>query len=63
MSDIQDLIHKTTMDSIEKGQAIERERMIKAIEAAKIPNGINNTYHFNKGIDWALGIIKGEING
>lgn len=34
MSDIQDLIHKTTMDSIERGKAIERERIIKLLEAS-----------------------------
>jgi hypothetical protein len=32
MSDIQDLIHKTTMDSIERGKVIERERIIKLLE-------------------------------
>jgi hypothetical protein len=33
MSDIQELIHKTSMDCIEKGQAMERERIIKELEA------------------------------
>jgi hypothetical protein len=33
MSDIQDLIHKTTMDSIERGKVIERERIIKLLES------------------------------
>jgi hypothetical protein len=33
MSDIQELIHKTSMDCIEKGQVMERERIIKELEA------------------------------
>lgn len=33
MSDIQDLIHKTSIDCIEKGQKMERERIIKLLEA------------------------------
>jgi hypothetical protein len=28
MSDIQDLIHKTSMDCIERGKVIERERIL-----------------------------------
>jgi len=32
MSDIQDLIHKTSMDCIERGKIIERERIIKLLE-------------------------------
>jgi hypothetical protein len=32
MSDIQDLIHKTSMDCIERGKLIERERIIKLFE-------------------------------
>jgi hypothetical protein len=32
MSDIQDLIHKTSMDCIERGKLIERERIIKLLE-------------------------------
>lgn len=32
MSDIQDLIHKTSIDCIEKGQAMERVRIIKLLE-------------------------------
>jgi NaMN:DMB phosphoribosyltransferase len=31
MSNIQDLIHKTSMDCIDKGQSMERERIIKLI--------------------------------
>lgn len=29
MSDIQDLIHKTSMDCLERGKIVERERIIK----------------------------------
>jgi len=32
MSDIQDLIHKTSMDCIERGKITERERIIKLLE-------------------------------
>jgi hypothetical protein len=32
MSDIQDLIHKTSMDCIERGKIIERQRIIKLIQ-------------------------------
>ena len=32
MSDLQDLIHKTSIDCIEKGQRMERERIIKLLE-------------------------------
>ena len=32
MSDIQDLIHKTSIDCIEKGQKMEREHIIKLLE-------------------------------
>ena len=61
--DLQELIHKTTMECLDRGRREENERIVKALEAAKYPNGINNTYYFNKGVDWALGIVKGEIKG
>jgi hypothetical protein len=31
MSDIQDLIHKTSMDCIERGKIVERERIVKLV--------------------------------
>lgn len=34
MSDIQDLIHKTTMDCLERGRREERQRLIKLFEEA-----------------------------
>lgn len=33
MSDIQDLIHKTTMDCLERGKRQEQERIIKLLES------------------------------
>jgi hypothetical protein len=32
MSDLQDLIHKTSIDCLEKGKRMERERIIKLLE-------------------------------
>lgn len=32
MSDIQELIHKTSMDCIDKGKRLEQERIIKLLE-------------------------------
>lgn len=32
MSDLQDLIHKTSMDCIERGKVIEQERIIRLLE-------------------------------
>jgi hypothetical protein len=33
MSDLQELIHKTSMDCIERGKLLERERIIKLLNA------------------------------
>ena len=33
MSDLQDLIHKTSIDCIEKGQRMEQERIIKLLKS------------------------------
>lgn len=49
MSDIQDLIHKTSIDCIEKGRQMEQERIIKVIEEADSACG-----------GWAIALIKGE---
>jgi hypothetical protein len=32
MSDIQELIHKTSMDCIEKGKTMEHERIVKLLQ-------------------------------
>jgi hypothetical protein len=43
MSDIQDLIHKTSMDCIERGKIVERERIIKLLEELLVQlNGETN---------------------
>jgi hypothetical protein len=44
MSDLQDLIHKTSMDCIERGKIVERERIIKLLSAMAedCDNGICN---------------------
>jgi len=49
MSDIQDLIHKITMDSIERGKVIERERIIRLLEEAEPVF-----------TEYAIELIKGE---
>jgi hypothetical protein len=33
MSDLQDLIHKTSMDCLERGKQIERERVVRLLES------------------------------
>jgi hypothetical protein len=56
MSDIQELIHKTSMDCIDKGQRMERERIIKLLEES-IGHGDSegDSYLMD-----AIAIIKGE---
>jgi len=73
MSDIQELIHKTSMDCIEKGQAMERERIIKLLEERKAE--IMNKQDADdlamdlwvdgiviRSIDYEIELIKGETN-
>lgn len=55
MSDIQDLIHKTSIDCIKQGERQERERIIKLLEA-----WLNDD---NADFGETLAIIKGENNG
>ena len=52
MSDIQDLIHKITMDSMERGKVVERERIIKLLEETD-----------SAFAELAVAVIKGETNG
>ena len=59
MSDIQELIHKTSMDCIEKGKSLEQERIIKQIEL--IVDTCDSSYV--AGLYKALALIKGETNG
>jgi hypothetical protein len=55
MSDIQDLIHKTSMDCIERGKIVERDRIIKLLE--------QDIDKFGKD-SWldVIELIKGETN-
>jgi hypothetical protein len=61
MSDIQELIHKTSMDCIDKGQRMEQERIIKLLEAMAqdCDNGICNCLSAES----TIALIKGENNG
>jgi len=60
MSDLQDLIHKTSIDCIEKGQRMERKRIIKLLAAIAedCDNGICNCLSAQSTIE----LIKGETN-
>jgi hypothetical protein len=59
MSDLQDLIHKTSMDCIERGKKIERERITREIQ--KTVDSTDSGYV--PGLYKALELIKGEANG
>jgi hypothetical protein len=59
MSDIQDLIHKTSMDCIERGKVIERERITREIH--RIVDISDSSYV--AGLYKALELINGETNG
>ena len=60
MSDIQDLIHKTSMDCIERGKIVERERIIKLL--TPIPNDCDNAVCHCLSADATIALIKGESN-
>jgi hypothetical protein len=68
MSDIQDLIHKTSMDCIERGKVVERERIVKLLEKKLFHTVYNdgeypavvNQQHFGGDV---IQLIKGETNG
>ena len=62
MSDIQELIHKTSMDCIEKGQRMERERILKMLEdSLKGCSGYDcERCDEVKGLSSAIALIKGE---
>jgi hypothetical protein len=67
MSDIQDLIHKTSMDCIERGKVIERERIIKLLDERitnlrKCLGSDCDCRNQAKIIDYAIELIKGETN-
>jgi len=62
MSDIQDLIHKTSVDCIEKGKAMQRERIIERLES---DYGIGPDFDMSsrdKIYDYFIQFIKGEAN-
>ena len=64
MSDIQDLIHKTSMDCIERGKIVERERIIKLLENKMFEDKRLWSKEFANGAKWAVKetveLIKGE---
>jgi hypothetical protein len=64
VSDIQDLIHKTTMDCLERGRREEQQRIIKLIEPLGCPaNGIEHHCENNLALytaDDLIALIKGE---
>jgi len=69
MSDIQELIHKTSMDCIEKGQAMERERIIKLLLEHQPEVGVDSGFVYcSCGISeiWytehLIELIKGKTN-
>lgn len=66
MSDLQDLIHKTSMDCLERGKLLERERIIKLLEEqcewlTQNNWGANHIKAAN--FEEAIELIKGETNG
>lgn len=61
MSDIQDLIHKTSMDCIERGKIIERERIVKLLQdewvkLVKADQLDQSNYYLH-----TIALIKGKI--
>lgn len=68
MSDIQDLIHKTSIDCIEKGRRMEQERIIKLLDGYEIwPSHEHEATMmgskfdaFIAGFTYAIALIKGE---
>jgi len=64
MSDLQDLIHKTSIDCIEKGQRMERERIIKLLEERTNDSGsvLDETGNSIADLSDLIELIKGETN-
>jgi hypothetical protein len=58
MSDLQDLIHKTTMECLERGRREERERIIKLLLpiSEDCDNGVCNCLSAQS----TIALIKGE---
>jgi hypothetical protein len=59
MSDIQDLIHKTSMDCIERGKILERERIIKLLQPIAEDCDNNDVCHCLSA-QATIDLIKGE---
>jgi hypothetical protein len=66
MSDLQDLIHKTSIDCIDKGKRLERERITKLLENKMFENKGLWSKDFTNGAIWAVKelveLIKGQTN-
>lgn len=61
MSDMKDLIHKTSIDCLERGRREERERIIKLLEANFHRFDLsNNGVDYPMGLDQFIALIKGE---
>jgi hypothetical protein len=66
MSDLQDLIHKTTMDCLERGRREERQRVVKILEDWR--NGLLDLHDLPnvvigvRSIDAMIEYINGETN-
>lgn len=67
MSDIQELIHKTSMDCIEKGQRMERERIIKLLvwetRSPKLAEMFQDLEHGEIRHEMVINYLLSEIKG
>lgn len=59
MSDIQDLIHKTSIDCIEKGKVMERERIIKLLTDEAGDSWPTGIAHLEISLPNLIELIKG----
>lgn len=65
MSDLQDLIHKTSMDCIRRGAIAEQERIVKRLQErieAYYKTGEGSSLEVGA-YEKAIELIKGEANG
>ena len=68
MSDLQDLIHKTSMDCLERGKLLEKERIIKLLEDPVTMSNWWATPDKSLGLygnlkNYVIELIKEETNG
>ena len=61
MSDIQDLIHKTSMDCIERGKIIERERIVKLLQDEWIEHVKAHRLDKSNYYAHTIALIKGKL--